>query len=62
MINTTRLAGLYYTWLAGSGVAGLSGLDGMSGQADRERHAYMDKKCDAYLFSSPRIIPDHMVG
>ena len=41
-------------WLAGSGAAGLSGLDGVSGLADRERHAYMDKKCDAYLFSSPQ--------
>ena len=36
-------------WLAGSGAAGLSGLDGVSGLADRERHDYMDKKCDAYF-------------
>ena len=38
-------------WLVGSGAVGLSGLDGVSGLADRERHDYMDKKCDAYFLA-----------
>ena len=46
---------LLHNGMAGSGAAGLSGLDGVSGLADRERHAYMDKKCDAYLCSSPTL-------
>ena len=43
-------------WMDGSGVDGSAGLECVPGLADRERHAYLDKKCDAFFVALRSIV------